>query len=422
MISPMAVFKHAARSRELWAGAVLALVVFTLRANPHLISSAEPQYEHLGGEYFNIAQAMVAGRGFADPFGDPSGPTAWMPPLFPSLLAGLLAILKERSAVASVVLVLSDLTWIGIGVCVVRLAARFQPRVPALVSIALYVGWLLLFYDWLFLLTHDIWLLALFATLILFALASQSASGRVKPWSWGVLGGLTALASPTLSVAWGGVTAVYSARLPGQRRRALHALLVAAALAAPWLIRNACTLGTLAGMKSNLFFEAYQANYVDDDGIVDARSLASHPYNSPASRFEYVRLGEQAFLSRARSDFVDAVEREPARYFKGVANRALAVSVEDVPFVPAEFAPPRRIEQLVYPLPFVGLLLTLLLRKRGDDGVRPMAWFYFFYFAVYVLVSFYVRYLLILTPALVLFMFLGLDTILRARHPNGVST
>src|SRR5205823_9577198 len=43
--------------------------------------------DHLGAEYMNVARALVAGKGFADPFEEPTGPTAWMPPAFPCLLA-----------------------------------------------------------------------------------------------------------------------------------------------------------------------------------------------------------------------------------------------------------------------------------------------------------------------------------------------
>src|SRR5258708_21828049 len=42
---------------------------------------------HLGGESFNMARSMVAGEGFSHPFDQPTGPTAWQPPLLPILLA-----------------------------------------------------------------------------------------------------------------------------------------------------------------------------------------------------------------------------------------------------------------------------------------------------------------------------------------------
>src|SRR5689334_4570267 len=45
---------------------------------------------HLGAEYFNIARSLTAGQGFANPFPEATGPTAWMPPVLPLLLAGLL--------------------------------------------------------------------------------------------------------------------------------------------------------------------------------------------------------------------------------------------------------------------------------------------------------------------------------------------
>ena len=46
--------------------------------------------DHLGGEYFNMAQALAAGEGFAHPFDRPTGPTAWQPPVLPLFLAALL--------------------------------------------------------------------------------------------------------------------------------------------------------------------------------------------------------------------------------------------------------------------------------------------------------------------------------------------
>src|SRR2546423_266859 len=44
----------------------------------------------LGGENYQIARSIVAGKGYANPFREATGPTAWMPPVLPTLLAGLL--------------------------------------------------------------------------------------------------------------------------------------------------------------------------------------------------------------------------------------------------------------------------------------------------------------------------------------------
>src|SRR5262249_55737090 len=43
--------------------------------------------KHLGGEYYDIAQSLVVGEGFAHPFDQPTGPTAWQAPVLPAILA-----------------------------------------------------------------------------------------------------------------------------------------------------------------------------------------------------------------------------------------------------------------------------------------------------------------------------------------------
>ena len=42
-----------------------------------------------GWEMGRIGRALATGRGFADPFDGQTGPTAWEPPLYPYLVAGV---------------------------------------------------------------------------------------------------------------------------------------------------------------------------------------------------------------------------------------------------------------------------------------------------------------------------------------------
>src|SRR5262249_16771311 len=71
--------------------------------------------KHLGAEYFNIAKSMAAGEGFASPFNnEKTGPTAWMPPLLPTLLAALLWICDgDVDAVMAIVIFLQVYTLAG---------------------------------------------------------------------------------------------------------------------------------------------------------------------------------------------------------------------------------------------------------------------------------------------------------------------
>src|SRR5712691_4161088 len=80
---------------------------------------------NLGSEYINIARAVAAGEGFANPFVERTGPTAWMPPILPYLLAGLLwACDGERDCVMAIVLVVQTCVLIGTGLLVLELARR----------------------------------------------------------------------------------------------------------------------------------------------------------------------------------------------------------------------------------------------------------------------------------------------------------
>src|SRR5690606_33567784 len=79
---------------------------------------------HLGAEYYSIALALNDGRGFSDPFGEPTGPTAWMPPLYPVFMAVLQRILGNKGDVAWTVVLLMNASVVVVGVTVYHLMRR----------------------------------------------------------------------------------------------------------------------------------------------------------------------------------------------------------------------------------------------------------------------------------------------------------
>src|SRR5579872_1639020 len=116
--------------------------------------------QHLGAEYFNIAKSMNAGKGFANPFNNlESGPTAWMPPVLPTLLAGLLWLFDgDKDLVMAVIIFLQVFTLIGTGALVVALARKVCSRLWTFVAVLLFLGGVVCdFHQW-FQFTHDCWL------------------------------------------------------------------------------------------------------------------------------------------------------------------------------------------------------------------------------------------------------------------------
>ena len=66
-------------------------------------------YDHnhnfsFGWEMGSIGRSLAAGEGFSSPFGAPTGPTAWEPPLYPYLIAGVFKVFGIYSLASAVVL------------------------------------------------------------------------------------------------------------------------------------------------------------------------------------------------------------------------------------------------------------------------------------------------------------------------------
>jgi len=70
-----------------WVGFLIRVLYITIIHTYRI----RPQEDHLqfGWEMGRIARALATGYGYSDPFTGHSGPTAWSPPLYPLLIAGV---------------------------------------------------------------------------------------------------------------------------------------------------------------------------------------------------------------------------------------------------------------------------------------------------------------------------------------------
>jgi hypothetical protein len=399
--------------------ALVAVVAGLSVADFRFLGGFPPFYQHLGAEYYNIGRAMAEGRGFSNPFAEPTGPTAWMPPLFPTLLAGLTLILREKALVASATVAMTDLAHALVAFIIFRIAQRSSRSLSPFFAVAIYLVWLCIYYYWFFEFTHDIGLLGLVVAALMWRIFRYVAEGERAPWRWGLLGGLAALSSPSIFLAWFGFLIAGFVKQPRDRRPFLLAAGVALAIAAPWVARNALVFGRFIPIKSNLYYEAYAANVLDDDGIYDRASVAKHPFNSPTARFEYARSGETAFLEGCRREFFATVRRSPGLFLRKVVNRLEGATV----FYTSMDKNPRLtlgevIRRLVYPLPLIAFFFVLWRAGPHARFYRSLGLFAAIYLMPYVLVAFYPRYVMPLAGAAVLFVYAGADelTVWRQRR------
>ncbi len=371
---------------------------------------------HLGAEYFKIAQSMVRGQGFANPFGPATGPTAWMPPLLPTLLAALLwACDGDRDAVMAVVIFLQVVVLVGTGLLVLALARQTSRRLGAIVAAAVFFVALLSHFHQCFQFTHDSWLVLLAIDLVIAGLCMfEPLHGWKAAAGWGLVGGFCALVNPVVAFAWG-MSSVAAAFPRRAWSRLALAVLIAGLTLTPWTVRNYLVFGRLIPVKSNAAYELYQSQCLQRDGLIHHTTFATHPNSSAGrERREYKALGEIAFLDRKGEQFRQAVWADPLDFLDRAACRFLGATLWYEPFNPvAESKHPWSLwfSRLTHPLPFLGLLVLLIAGIWHP--LHRWQWIiigiYLFYLLPYAAISYYERYGLPLLGAKVLLVIWAAD-------------
>src|SRR5713226_7644536 len=182
----------------------MVLVAFAIRLVVMVFllpEQLEPQRDHwrFGYETGRIARSIAQGRGFGSPlFGD-TGPTAWMTPVYPYLVAGVFKLFGIYTKTSAIVLLsLNALT--SALVCVLVFLIT---RISFGDCVAKWSGWAWVFFPYaIYFPVERIWETWL-ATLLFFVLflITLNLDNEEKLWNWivfGLIWGLAALTSPSL--------------------------------------------------------------------------------------------------------------------------------------------------------------------------------------------------------------------------------
>lgn len=354
---------------------------------------AEDNVGHLGAEHEAVARAMRQGRGFADPFVIETGPTAWVAPGLPSILAGLYWLFgNSRNAVADTVVMLQACVVAFTCLIVMHEAQRLR---LAWLGVVLVPLMLLANYWRLFQSTHDSWLLLLMINLLWICVGQRWLRPTLRSSLVG--GGLTGIAllcNPITGGVYGVLMAGTMLCRPrgngGQNtvvdrlKRAVVVPLVASVVVGPWMIRNRVEFGLWIPIKSNAFFELWQSQVIDDDGLLDGTTqMHRQPWSSLKAREEYARVGEVEFIRQRKQRVLDAIAQDPTRYLRRVYRRGLGACLYyklRLTESRDELSWSMVFKRMVFPLPFVALVLCLTLRPP------PMVrWQFYVAASIYVL-------------------------------------
>jgi hypothetical protein len=382
------------------------------------VNANENQHLSEATEYANIAKSLMEGKGYADPFGRPTGPTAWMPPVIPGLLVIILWLSAGSSTfVLWAVVVAQVLVLAGTGVLVLALARTTTCRIPPAAMVAVFVAGLLCHFRLSFQWTHDCWLVLLILDVLI---ACMCWIRPLHTWQaavgWGLLGGFSALVNPIVGLAWGVLSVAVAIQEIAWRRLAV-AVLIAGLTLAPWTAWNYWVFGRLLPVKSNLAYELYQSQCLQPDGLIQRSTFSRYPgvpNNTEAK--EYDAVGEIAYLDRKAEQFREAMHADPVDFLDRIAARLLGATLWYAPFDPIQEAShPRTLwwNRMTHPLPFLALLVLALIGI--GDRLHRTQWLvigvYFLYLMPYVVVSYYERYAFPLIGVKVLLVIFAADRI-----------
>jgi len=295
--------------------AFLLRVGWIILGHTYRFKSADNNFS-FGWEMGSIGAALASGHGFSNPFGVVTGPTAWEPPLYPALTAGVFLIFGIYTKASAFVLLtlnsaFSALTCIPI----FRIAHRIFSQKVAVGSAW---AWALL-PNVMFWCTRAVWETSLsallFALVFWLALTMEDREG-LEPWiQFGLLWGIIALNSTSLLsfLPAAGLWAWYHRAKQG--KRSIAGVVLAAAIffacIAPWLIRNEREFGRFIFIRDNFGAELRLGNGPGADGTW---MEYLHPTQDTFAMIQYQSMGELAYVHMRKQQAVEYIKQDYERF------------------------------------------------------------------------------------------------------------
>jgi 4-amino-4-deoxy-L-arabinose transferase-like glycosyltransferase len=371
--------RNAVAKRMFWVGLVVRLAYVTL-AHTYRISPYEDHFK-FGCEAARIARAVVTGHGYADPFMPVgTGPTAWLPPLFPLMIAMCFKLFGVYTSLAAwSVLALDCLFSAATSPAVYEIGARCFNR-----RVAIWSGWIWALYPaamqyavkWVWEMTLTA---MLFSWVLVLALRVRGAGSdeanpqRLSRWLlFGFLWGLIALCNPALCLFLPvcGVWMLLGARdLKRAFRMAVASGLLFFACLVPWTWRNWKVFHTWIPVRGNFGVELYLGNTPAALGLGWGISIDSQP-----DLKRYAAIGEVAYVKEHKAMAMANIKSDPKHFLRLTIKRAYFFwAGVPHPFGKSSFL--EYIREFNYGFASItGLLGLALAWKRGIPAARLFAW------------------------------------------------
>lgn len=306
-LSPTPFRRDASRrtvTRAFWVGFLVRVAYMTL-AHTYQLRPYEDHFQ-FGYEMGRIGRSLALGHGFADPFHGHTGPTAWVGPLYPLIIAAVFRIAGIYTPLSAwLLLTLNSLASALIVFPIAAIVHRMFAGNAKAPRILLWSVWLWALYPaamqyavkWIWEMSVSTLLLTCAIALALRLRQETYTPGRLlRDWAlFGALWGLIALSNPALVILlpFAGLWTIWRTdRGVRALPPAVFGALVFFAVLAPWMLRNLRVFHHFVPLRANFGAELYLGNGPGARGLL---MEYEHPYQDPLQYRLYVAMGEYEY-------------------------------------------------------------------------------------------------------------------------------
>ncbi len=271
-------------------------------------------------ESCRIASSIVAGHGFSSPYGVMTGPTAWLPPVYPYIVAIVFKLLGVYSVSSLWALVALNVIFETATVALLfRIGMRcFGPMVAFGASLlwAINVGAA----SYCVRLWESSLSALLAAIAILLYLDLLSSPGKLRDWLFYALTWAVAALTNTALLALMPFPVLALLLFKGRQtwRPALCGLAVFVVLLVPWTARNYVAFHKLMPVRSNFGPNLWYGNH---PGVQGPDDQTLNPARNPSELAIYQSLGEAQYAASRQGMALSFIRENPQQFIQLTVRR-----------------------------------------------------------------------------------------------------
>ena len=289
-----------------------------------VVTRFPPQWLFLRGmEMGLLAKSLIAGQGLSSPFGGNTGPSAFVAPVYPILVAAVFRVFGSFSAASEIALLIAQILLNLVTIWLIMHIAR-QLFNQAAATVAGLIWACSLPLIWMPTIFWETSLSCCLLTGMLVLALRYREEPKIDAAQWlevGAYCGFTAMVNPALLpslaaivlwIAWGTRRSSF--------KRPLLAVLAFLLVFSPWPIRNAHTFHAFIPLRTTVGFELWMGNHAGSTGFLDESLFPT--FNSQELA-DYESIGEVEYTQHKSDLAWRYIYSHPAEFIRLTVRRTI---------------------------------------------------------------------------------------------------